>query len=268
MLRVGRTAAWVLFLVSGCASERALGCPGGAPALEDCALGVYHADCGGDGEPAFACDEVTGACRWFTGGCVASGHRVSDCPIEDRCCHTSADGPWAFEDGWMPAAFSGAYFPRTRLQIDIATVGATPIDATSPDTLTVAIDAAVTATVPPTATCEGELGVLGGALCRRPLLVVPSRTPHHTFALEVWPSGGGSQLTAEVLDAGEGLLRGRVFAGYLVDYEPPEVPASCASFSAVGGVIGGTLRIERLDPAAHGELVVHALEGGTITVRF
>lgn len=256
---------WVLLLVGGCASESTGACPGGAPALEDCALGVYHADCGGDLAPVFACGETTGACRWFTGGCVAAGHVVSDCPIEDRCCHESEDGPWPFASGWTPPA--GAYLaPATRLMTDLDVIGATPIDATGPANLSVTVDPSITPPARIEVTCEGELGA-HARMCATPAFLVAQvyARAHDTFALEVTPSIFGPTLLVEVLDGG---ALGRVFPGYQTDAEPPTLPATCEGFDRAGELTGGTLRIDRLDPGAHGELVVEAEEGGTITVRF
>ncbi len=62
--------------------------------LEDCDVGLYWADCGGNGEPLLACERDTGDCRWFSGGVTARGHAVSDCPTTDPCCHDF----WPFTD--------------------------------------------------------------------------------------------------------------------------------------------------------------------------
>lgn len=75
-----------------CASVlMALGC---APELSECERGGFYADCGGDGDPRYACRDDDD-CLWFSGGQVASGFQASSCPASDVCCN---DGD-PFRDG-------------------------------------------------------------------------------------------------------------------------------------------------------------------------
>src|SRR5262245_61195176 len=117
-----RTIISMLILGAGCAPVEdpiALACGGARPALTDCTFGVYHGDCGGTGEATFACDDVSGACRWFATGCVPAGHHASDCPAGDLCCHMSPDGAWPFADGWALAEVHA----RVEQLDDIAIIG-------------------------------------------------------------------------------------------------------------------------------------------------
>src|SRR3989304_1833811 len=70
--------------------------------LQDCTFGLFFASCGTTAAPVLACSESAGRCKWFTGGCPA-GYRASDCPVDNVCCHTKADGLWPVD---APGAFS------------------------------------------------------------------------------------------------------------------------------------------------------------------
>src|SRR5687767_8928731 len=79
-------------------------CPGEPPAFDQCYAGYFFADCGGDGDPRFACSPDHG-CRWFQDGCVAVGFEASPCPADDICCVDD----WPFADGAYPAAWRSLY---------------------------------------------------------------------------------------------------------------------------------------------------------------
>lgn len=99
-------------LVVTFSSWSASGCaPDDRMPLEDCDVGLYWADCGGNDEPLLACERASGDCRWFSGGATARGHAVSNCPTTDPCCH---DG-WPFTD-YGP---SGAVLDRVRDQMAV-----------------------------------------------------------------------------------------------------------------------------------------------------
>ncbi len=100
-----RRAAGRGFLVSGvlalaataCGGDQSLAeaCGGEQPPLNQCFVGDFVADCGGDSTPVLACASPSGAdCRWFESGCVALGYQPSDCPNSDICCHAD----WPFEE--------------------------------------------------------------------------------------------------------------------------------------------------------------------------
>src|SRR5262245_7773616 len=66
-----------------------LSCPAERPSLDDCFVGDAFADCGGTGDaPILACRMLSDwrECRWFAGGCVATGYEPSPCPPDDVCC--------------------------------------------------------------------------------------------------------------------------------------------------------------------------------------
>lgn len=246
-------------------------CGGFAPALEDCETGVYHADCGGEGGQTFACSEITGACRWFATECVAAGHVISDCPVDDRCCHTSAAGPWAFADGWLPARFSGSFAARTRVLVDLVVVGDAPVSATAPSSLEVTIDPEISAPDHTTISCEGDTEPVPPSICASApyySIVEPWVRQSDGFAFEVSPNLFGESLLIEVRRGPGDELVGRVFGGYETDAEPPTISPACDHGMTVTAITGGTLRIDRLELPAHGELVVTTATGTTISVVF
>lgn len=229
-------------LLDGCAPDPLeVACGRARPSLDGCtSVGVYRADCGGAREPVFACDETTGACRWFAGACVAAGHQPSDCPPEDRCCHTNAAGRWPFADGWRPAMLG------PNVVEDIAIVGGTPIDATSPTPITVRVDPTLRPT--PSATCTGPFWAHGADLCSgfvgRSLR--PGRDPG-TFVLWVLPNLFGSTVQIELLTRPDGSLVGRAFIGYRTDGSFGGWPPACIEPIGRGIASAGTLTMNRLD---------------------
>lgn len=54
--------------------------------IDDCFVGAFFAECGGEAPPRLGCREEEG-CYWFAGGNVATGFVASDCSAEDICCH-------------------------------------------------------------------------------------------------------------------------------------------------------------------------------------
>lgn len=124
-------------------------CPAGVrPALEACSYGLFWADCGGEGEPTFACGE-SGRCRWFASRCLAASFVASDCPLTDRCCHPSSDGEWPFAS-WRPPMLGAV-----RVQEDVGTIGATIVTAESPAAeIAVRPDAGISPSVPMRVVCS------------------------------------------------------------------------------------------------------------------
>ncbi|MCA9579606.1 MAG: hypothetical protein R3B40_04400 [Polyangiales bacterium] len=97
----GLIVAFVAAAVQGCASTHEVAPPAGI-ALDDCYVGAFFADCGGEGTPRFACPETSGSCRWFTGGTVAEGYVAWSCADGQICCDDGA-GP-AFPEPFMLSA--------------------------------------------------------------------------------------------------------------------------------------------------------------------
>lgn len=72
-------------------------CFGQRPNLSSCRVGFGSADCGGVGEPSFACNPF-GDCRWFEHGCAAIGYLPSTCTADAICCHLGGTWPFELED--------------------------------------------------------------------------------------------------------------------------------------------------------------------------
>ncbi|HKU38636.1 MAG TPA: hypothetical protein VJR89_10830, partial [Polyangiales bacterium] len=76
-------------------------CVGPRPAVDDCRLGFFFADCGGDGPPVLAC-RLNNDCRWFVHGCVAEDYETSSCSPERACCipndKRGPAGSWPFAE--------------------------------------------------------------------------------------------------------------------------------------------------------------------------
>lgn len=259
-----RLSVLACIVATGCVADPLdVACGGARPALSDCGVvGLYHADCGGRGEPVFACDGSTGGCRWFAGACLAAGHQPSDCPATDRCCHSSSAGRWPFEGDWTSA-------PGTRRTLvdDIAIAGSGAVGATSPASIVVTVDPSF---VPSgRAACTGDLGFeFSVGLCSGNVLVHRPFRTSETFALEFWPSLLGASIVVEVVTGPAGTLVGRAFIGYLND-GGGDPPPACATPLTRGLPSSGTLTIDRIDVAgpARGLLALD-VEGGTITIPF
>jgi hypothetical protein len=273
-IATARLGALALAFAVGCAPEAARdpideACGGPRPALEDCAaLGVYSADCGGEGEPVLACDEENGACRWFAGACVAARHRASDCPASDPCCHATADGDWPFADGWMPTSTS--VFAPYVLREDVATIGRTPVTATTPANLAVTVDPSFVASATPSVECTGEIPPPLTFLCP-PSVAIPFEVhrARETFALELRTSRNGFALLFEVATQPGGSPLGRAFVKYEEDGFPGPPPSACLEPGPRALPVSGTLTLDGLADTGvvHGLLVLD-VGGGTVTASF
>lgn len=253
---------------TGCAADPLdVACGGVRPVLADCAtVGVYHADCGGSGEPVFACDGYNGHCRWFAGACVAAGHRASDCPATDRCCHATPDGMWPFADGWSAEGIFGP----TAVREDVATIGSTPVTATNPANLEVTVDPSFVPSGPPGVVCVGGVAPPLHGLCPGPVWPFGPIRLHDTFAIELRPSRNGFAIVLEVIPRADGSPLGRAFITYEEDAIPPGgPPTSCLDPGPRGVPASGTLTVDRLDDPrlAHG-IIVLEITDGTVTVSF
>ena len=142
-----------LVAVPGC-PETSAACGGDRPALAACSsVGLFHADCGGDVTPVLACDRATGACRWFSGGCVAAGYADTDCAIANICCHPSGFG--MPDSGWPFASWRPTDTPLLRrVQEELPLLAAGVIDQSGPVLLPVTEDSTLVAPVRPVLTCD------------------------------------------------------------------------------------------------------------------
>jgi hypothetical protein len=234
-------------------------CGGERPSLDACTVGLFHADCGGDGAPTFACSE-TGQCRWFATRCVPSGHHASECTAGDLCCEVTDDGDWPFADGWTNPI--GPF--HEEMLADIATLADTTVTPASPANLVLTLDPSVPAGTR-TVTCTGD-PIGGMALCDRPVLLGVG-VGADTFVITVQPSIFGITVLAEVVTSGPEPVA-RAFIGYQNDYSWLDPPSTCPmSVYDLGPVASGTLTLSSYTDDAHGALSVD-VEGGTIRVTF
>jgi len=226
-----------------------------------CQFGLFHASCAPAGGPVFACNELTGRCSWFTGGCP-TGHRASDCPDDNVCCHTTADGLWPF-DGWAPSSSMAL----VELALDVAAAGRSPVDLESPADIDVVADASI---APPSAIrvtctagialqiCDDASPVTTGAFNTDLSLVM--RFANRDLVAQV--------LFVEVLRTASG-PRARLFVRDQTDAAPPAPPTRCPPFQSVSA--SGALRLNSLDFARpetiHGHLDAH-LGDGDLTIEF
>lgn len=126
-----RTVSIVLLLSFAGCGESSCAVP-----REQCQEGLFFAECPGSVTPVFACQELTGECRWFTGACPRN-FRASDCPVGDQCCHTSPEGAWPFDEGWTP--------PGATIEVvsDVAAFGRDVVDRRAPAEIAVALDPSI-----------------------------------------------------------------------------------------------------------------------------
>ncbi len=205
----------------------------------NCHVGMYFADCGGEGAPVLGCDaERDESCWWFTTGAVPREITlVSDCPPEDVCCHD--DWPFAEPTGL------GAY--RLLFALDRA-----PWDRTREMNVDVVVDAALVAPATPTLTCEGALpDVNGVGPCGdlEGVIQVELDTPALRF---VAPGNYYGWVPTVELDAADGAApRARVCLHDYTDSwgnDCPDAVATCAT--------GGTVTIDAWPlPAGPGAIV-------------
>lgn len=251
-------------LAMGCAASHwDEACGGPQPALAECGLGVYSADCGGDGEPVFACEPESATCRWFRGACVAEGFVVSDCPASDRCCHATPEGTWPFADGMV-----GDRYASNAIVEDIAVIGSTPITDESPLNLTVTVDPTLVSPSSITVTCVGETAprIFSGLCDAYVAYVGPSRV-HDTFAFELSRGIGGTGLLFEILIRPDGIPTGRLLLTSRNDDRTHAPVPNCAYPPGLGVAPSGTLVMSALSGPPHGRLEV-PLADGSVTVTF
>src|SRR5687768_7756349 len=117
MLRAPVVLSLLLYSLVACGGSDAplVDCPGERPPIDQCYRGAFFAECGGTGDPRFACD-AAGDCRWFTASCVAAGYETSPCGAYELCC----------QDGWPYAEGAISEEAKTDLAFLIAGYGRLP----------------------------------------------------------------------------------------------------------------------------------------------
>lgn len=210
------------FFLHACANdddripEREDGCPGDAPSLSSCFVGFGFVECGGTGEPAFACDSL-GDCTWFSDGCVAQGYVASPCPWTRLCC---IDG-WPFEQGVVESP--------SRVTRVFETFGRIPWNRTRAANIVVTIDSELEV-VPPSVNCSPP-GDLHGPCQGKNVRIRGETKPFMDSHLVRFQDGtydvplSGSYLDLEILPTEGGSNARACFWGFSdVESPGPECP--------------------------------------------
>lgn len=230
-----------------------LGCAAPAPPISECTSGRYHADCGGDGEPALGCDVITGECRWFLGGQVAQGYVATDCPSDNLCCIPRGEGRvWPFWS-WTPAGE-----PLITTQADIGILAGMRVTSDSPRGVAVTYDPALTDYVP--------AGPLPFAFdCDYPELCGFTRWDialrGESLVVTFYSYSESSRMVLEILPDATGVLHARLFrTGAALDFEWDRTALGCR-FGGDTYALSGSMRLApgSLDDLAlaHGDLDVN-----------
>ncbi len=243
-------------------------CPGGeAPDLESCTAGVFHADCGGTGDPALACS--TQNCKWFAGGCPATNYRPIDCPLGDPFCVPTDDGLWPYASGSFDITFPSNMCD----QVDL--IGDAIVTATSGPTLDVRIDPTVTGSENITLDCDRvEL-----ELCRRiergssfhpgvidseTFFFRGGSTQGDTLVLEVDRRPDGTRFAkAHVLQYTDYWSQGEDCVRYVTEF---------SSFTSARPIITSGELLLSAEPdgttGVRGQATMHTADGGTMILLF
>jgi hypothetical protein len=220
---------WLPWLaLAACGGGDRLGaCPGERPAIADCYVGEFFADCGGTGdEPVLGCDDQ-GRCLWFTGGCAPDGYDGSSCGSDNVCCHED----WPFDDergsnvGQLLAAFGTAGWDRTT---------ATNVSVTVDTTLTgsaTTISCTPFDSSPNYTPCNDAAPVISAFQTGTTVITAGSVQGNRA---------GGWYMWIEIVDDGAGALGGRVCEAWYT-----HVPDYCYPHS-ITCATSGTVTINQL----------------------
>jgi hypothetical protein len=241
-------------------------CPGEvAPSLDDCATGLFHADCGGDGEPVLACTQV---CKWFQGGCPADGYRPIDCPLGDPFCVQTPDGHWPYEPGVVDDTM-----PQHMCdQLDL--IGDAVVTPTSGPLLELRIDPEVAGAETATLECEG----VGLGSCNRIMRgwTFPPFADTPTLGFRD-PSLHGDMVAIELVTDEAGQPAARAYLLQFTDIWPygescTEYVSRFGAFADARPLITGGEVVLSAEPGGEaevrGEATLLTAAGGTMTLRF
>ena len=224
-----------------------------------CAAGFLHGVCGPEeGELVLACG-AGGGCRWWQGGCPV-GWQPSDCPPTNPCCHTTADGPWPFEE----APADGV--PIDTLY-DLAAMGGEPVTRGSPS-ISVSVDPSVTEHSPVIFTCSTGNPL---ELCEETFSIWARGGPReHTTLLRFTTDAlFGERVWLELLDV-DAQLVARAFVRRYTDAFVGGLPARCPDDRRV--FTGGSLVLNTRDIASeaplHGRLDLTQADGHSLRIEF
>ena len=236
-MRIALALALIGAAACGGGDDRLGECPGERPAIADCYVGEFFADCGGTGEaPVLGCNEQ-GSCLWFTGGCAPEGYVGSSCGSDNVCCHDM----WPF-DGERE---SGLGFQLIRF-------GTSGWDRTTAATIGLTVEPALTGTTT-TVTCSGtDPNPAGFTACDTAInsVRVLQRGATTIEAILVDPGVAGWSLWTEIVDDGTGTTRARV-----CEAEYSDQPDLCFPHDAICATTG-TVTINQLPVVDNRQLVV------------
>jgi hypothetical protein len=243
--------------IAGCGGDEA--CGGARPAMTTCVNGAYWTNCGGTGEPRFACTSED--CRWFATACIAAEYRATDCPVGNPCCHAVEGGTWPYADNWPDY--------HHHMVEAIAVAGYSPVTESVPITLSVEIDPSVHVTDPSTVACG-----------------FPPSDHNYCRAARFRPAASGDQglaisllgdafqpevLTIEIVPI-EGGFGARTFVTQLNDVDlPSRVACEAARSPRPQPMITGDITLSTADfsmpSAVHGSARLTVAEG-PVTILF
>lgn len=224
-------------------------------------LGLYFGTCGGGEGAVLACSDY-GRCFWYTGGCPV-GLQASTCDSSDICCHVTTEGHWPFA-AWEPSSTRG----KSNVVFDVATIGAAPVDGTTPSEIVVNVEHDLGAPEDgPELHCSA--GNPLGSLCDVPVQPSPlARVNGPESALAAHFTGSsllfGNLLELEVVDSHETPVARLFVRGYTDS--TPTVASACVP--PAPRFDSGTLRLSALEPGAHGRLRAEQAGGHWIELAF
>jgi hypothetical protein len=212
-------------------------CLGLQPPLDECRLGFFFADCGGEGPPVLAC-RFNNDCRWFLHRCVAEEYEPSSCAPERPCCiqnsQRGSEGSWPFpaESFMSDAGYAVA------LSQNLQAWGRAGWDVMSHMQLPVDIAPEITPQVP-RVSCTGiagdpgpcDVGFLDFAKPNVRSLALTFRSPS---GLPSWA------LTVEVIDDRAGQLRARVCR---IGVPPSVVDGECGANAQPQCAVSGAVTL-------------------------
>ncbi len=176
-------------------------CVGVRPPIDECRVGYFFAECGGSGDPVFACHGL-GDCRWFLHACVAEGYVPSVCSSAAVSCNSGS--PFDTESFLHEP-------PYTQIVAgELGALGKQPWDAERDMTLDVTVDPKLLQTTP-SVVCSGPHTQRGPCSALLPSVEVaqPQQSSLH-FAWGGPSPRAGWLLSVEIIDDVQGRLRARV----------------------------------------------------------
>ena len=243
-------------------------CLGLQPPLDECRLGLFFADCGGEGPPVLAC-RFNNDCRWFLHRCVAEEYEPSSCVPDNPCCIRNSQrgsrGTWPFpaESFMSDAGFAAA------LSEDLQGWGRAGWDVMSHMQLPVDIEPEWKPQIP-RVFCTGIPGDQGP--CSLGFVDFAKANPRSlalTFrSVRAFPTWA---LTLEVIDDRDGQLRARVCR---IPVPRNEVDGECGANAEPECAVSGTVTLhgfplyDVLYASPNGRIRADFADGGHVEAEF